>query len=501
MADSFTLESSDSAAPSFSLTSGPHRNSQVSVHLAKGLPPDAWEQVHKNPLFGDWVSFFCHEGRLKINRITIQQIKPEICIDVEATNSNGAAVRGPVVLRPMQASILIVLRNSQTQLELCVFCKRPDLTTGLPESLGLIEGHFDAEGKLGGPCAALLEKHLELTLHRGDCVDLLSAAHGRTVGHAGVLCCSAAAAAAAASGVSAAVRTQLLLYRSTAPPEMLQKLEQEVGRTKRHGFPLATAGSAQQAVDLGLRVVYMGDTWRATLDPRAISALFLLVESRYHQVKLPKPPRMAVQDGKGASHGATRTVEAAGGAPGAPQKKAAAQFSKISSLSPLCSGVNLRVKVVEPIKPRTDLVLPRGQVIKRGTMVVGDDEAIITLNLEAQQLELPDVVNTPLLIRNARIQMEEGHMKLVVDRWGKISDARGDDFKDFNFSVCTARDMSEQEYELVELAGSDADTPDGLEGGSSSSIAQGFSGRGRRGPLMTGRGRAGFRGGRGRRGA
>lgn len=26
-----------------------------------------------------------------------------------------------------------------------------------------------------------------------------------------------------------------------------------------------------------------------------------------------------------------------------------------------------------------DLVLPRGQVIKRGTMVVGDDEAIITL--------------------------------------------------------------------------------------------------------------------------
>lgn len=42
-------------------------------------------------------------------------------------------------------------------------------------------------------------------------------------------------------------------------------------------------------------------------------------------------------------------------------------------------------------------------------------------SLEGQQLELPDVVNTPLLIRNARVKMEEGHMRLVVDRWGKIS--------------------------------------------------------------------------------
>lgn len=153
----------------------------------------------------------------------------------------------------------------------------------------------------------------------------------------------------------------------------------------------------------------MGDTWRATLDPRAISALFLLVESRYHQIKLPKPPREAVQDGKGGAHGVPRRGEP-GGTAGALPKKATAQFRKISSLTPLCTGVNLRVKVVEPIKTevrvlasgflpdmggetpvhdgvgrfysfpfQADLVLPRGQVIKRGTMVVGDDEAIITL--------------------------------------------------------------------------------------------------------------------------
>lgn len=96
----------------------------------------------------------------------------------------------------------------------------------------------------------------------------------------------------------------------------------------------------------------MGDTWRATLDPRAVFALFLLVEFRYHQLKLPKAPRFAAHDGKGAILGAPRRGEAASStALGAPSKKAAAQFRKISSLTPLCTGVNLRVKVVEPIKP------------------------------------------------------------------------------------------------------------------------------------------------------
>ncbi|KAL8438090.1 hypothetical protein ACSSS7_000455 [Eimeria intestinalis] len=502
MAESFTVGSGDAGAPSFSLTSGPNKNNPISVQLAKGLPADAWEQVRKNPLFGDWASFFCQEGRLKLERITVQQLKPEICLNVEATNGNGATINGPVVLHPMQASILIVLRNTETYLELCVFCKRPDLSTGLAESLGLIEGHFNAEGKLEGPCAALLEDHLNLTLYRDDCVDLLTAAHGKAVGHAGVLCCPSSTTEADAS--PGAIRSQLLLYRSTATPEVLQKLEQEVGRTKRHGSPPATVGSAQQGSDLGLSVVYMGDTWRATLDPRAISALFLLVESRYHQVKLPRASRGAVAGGKNGSaqnNGTRRGDNVVGNASsgGVPTKKAAAQFTKISSLTPLCSGVNLRVKVVEPIKPEADLILPRGQVIKRGTMVVGDDEAIITLKYaNGQQLELPDVVNTPLLVRNAKVKMEDGHMRLIVDRWGKISDARNDDFKDFNFSVCTAKDMSEQEYELVDLAEFDFD---GAEGGTSSRGADNApppAGRGGRGPGR-GRARTGYRGGRGSR--
>lgn len=97
-------------------------------------------------------------------------------------------------------------------------------------------------------------------------------------------------------------------------------------------------------------VVYMGDTWRATLDPRAIAAVFLLVESRYHQLKLPKPPREALQDGKGGSFRGPRRGEI--GPPSATTKKVTAVFRKISSLTPLCAGVNLRVKVVEPIKPQ-----------------------------------------------------------------------------------------------------------------------------------------------------
>lgn len=92
----------------------------------------------------------------------------------------------------------------------------------------------------------------------------------------------------------------------------------------------------------------MGDTWRATLDSRAISALFLLVESRYHQTKLPRPPREAMQAGRGGGRNARR-IDAGVLLPGS-TKKVTAQYSKISALTPLSVGVNLRVKVVEPIQ-------------------------------------------------------------------------------------------------------------------------------------------------------
>ncbi|XP_026190424.1 uncharacterized protein LOC34623338 [Cyclospora cayetanensis] len=496
MTECFSVETGGGAAPAFSLTSGPHRSFPVSVHLAKGLPADAWEQLQKSPLFGEWAASFCHEGRLKVERITIQQLKPEISFNVEATTSNGALIARPVILRPHEAAVLIVLRNSVTNLELCVFSKRPDLSAGLAESLGLIEGHFDAEGKLTGPCAELLERYVGLCLRRDDCVDLLSAAHGRIVGEAGVTCCPSAVTSAAPADGSTTVRSRLLLYRNVATPDVLQKLEQEIGRTKRYGFPPATIGSAQQPADLGLSVVYMGDTWRATLDPRAIFSLFLLVEFRYHQIKIPKPPGELAHDGKAGALGGFCRGEIGSGALGTPLKKAAAQFRKISSLTPLCTGVNLRVKVVEPMKLLADLVLPRSQIIKRASMVVGDDEAMITLNLEGQQLQLPDVVNTPLLIRNARVKMEEGHMKLIVDRWGKISDARNEDFKDFNFSVCTAKDMSEQEYELVELPESEHDAVEG--GRLRGPDGPAFGGRGK--APMRGRARGGHRGSRVRRG-
>lgn len=65
-------------------------------------------------------------------------------------------------------------------------------------------------------------------------------------------------------------------------------------------------------------------------------------------MKLPKPPREAAHDGKGGPNGAARRRDVAGSA-GTLPKKAAAQFRKISSLTPLCTGANLRVKVVEPI--------------------------------------------------------------------------------------------------------------------------------------------------------
>ena len=86
-------------------------------------------------------------------------------------------------------------------------------------------------------------------------------------------------------------------------------------------------------------------------------------------------------------------------------------------------------------------------------------------------------------------------MWVLLVMWFDCSDARDDDFKDFNFSVCTARDMSEQEYELVHMPGGEQDTSEGNGGRAGGGPP--FSGRGGN---LRGRGRGGFRGGRGRRG-
>ncbi|KFG48520.1 nuclear factor NF7, partial [Toxoplasma gondii VAND] len=135
-----------------------------------------------------------------------------------------------------------------------------------------------------------------------------------------------------------------------------------------------------------------------------------------------------------------------------------------------------------------DRTFPSGRTSREGHMVVGDESAVITLKLVDQQMELPDVEGTPLLIRNGLISMEEGHMKLVVDRWGKIiSDIPEAEKESFNFTVNSARDMSATEYELVVLK------EDGEEG-ESGAAPGGGRGRGGRG---RGRGRRGL--GRGRR--
>jgi len=139
---------------------------------------------------------------------------------------------------------------------------------------------------------------------------------------------------------------------------------------------------------------------------------------------------------------------------------------------------------------------------REGVAVIGDDTGIITIKFREEQLNISNKVGTPLLIRNGIIVMENGHMKLLVDRWGKLTDKLIDaDLEGFNFQVRDDVDKSQMEYELIVLNNDDANNHMGNENQSNIHPMQNnngpFSNHMKMNPMYPRGGRR--RGGRGRR--
>jgi len=121
-----------------------------------------------------------------------------------------------------------------------------------------------------------------------------------------------------------------------------------------------------------------------------------------------------------------------------------AVFSPIDQLKPGTSGHNIVVKVVScnvvVEKPRHD-----GSKIRVAEAKVGDQTGIITLTARNGQIDAVIPGNT-IIIRNAKIDMFKGFMRLVVDKWGLIKPAPPETPK---FDVNLENDLSGVEYELV----------------------------------------------------
>eukprot|EP01115_Flamella_aegyptia_P005926 TRINITY_DN24923_c0_g1_i1.p1 TRINITY_DN24923_c0_g1~~TRINITY_DN24923_c0_g1_i1.p1 ORF type:complete len:138 (+),score=25.16 TRINITY_DN24923_c0_g1_i1:83-496(+) len=126
-----------------------------------------------------------------------------------------------------------------------------------------------------------------------------------------------------------------------------------------------------------------------------------------------------------------------------PVKLRPAQFSTVEALKPGTHGHNLTLKVVSSTvvveKTRTD-----NSKIKIAECLVGDNTGCIVLTARNEQIDLVQPGRT-IIVRNSKIDMFKGFMRLAVDRWGKIELAK----EPADFKVNSNNNLSSVEYELV----------------------------------------------------
>ncbi|XP_077220562.1 uncharacterized protein At4g28440-like [Tasmannia lanceolata] len=122
-------------------------------------------------------------------------------------------------------------------------------------------------------------------------------------------------------------------------------------------------------------------------------------------------------------------------------------FTKVEQLRPGTSGHTLTVKVVS-----SKMVLQKGRPdgpqvrqMRIAECLVGDETGMIVFTARNEQVDLmkPD---TTVILRNAKIDMFKGSMRLAVDKWGRVEVTDPADF-----TVKEENNISLVEYELVNV--------------------------------------------------
>ncbi|CAN1187487.1 Uncharacterized protein At4g28440 [Linum perenne] len=123
-------------------------------------------------------------------------------------------------------------------------------------------------------------------------------------------------------------------------------------------------------------------------------------------------------------------------------------FTKVEQLRPGTSGHTLTVKVVS-----AKMVLQKGRVdgpqvrqMRIAECMVGDETGIIIFTARNDQVDLMKEGNT-VTLRNAKIDMFKGSMRLAVDKWGRVEV----DKEPATFTVREENNLSLIEYELVNV--------------------------------------------------
>jgi len=113
------------------------------------------------------------------------------------------------------------------------------------------------------------------------------------------------------------------------------------------------------------------------------------------------------------------------------------KFGKVAGVKPQAKGLNLRVKLLEA--PST--VEGQGKTFRE--VLSGDASGSVVLSLGADQM--PDCKEGDTIeVRNGRAIMVKGHIRVGVDKWGKI-EASEEELDEVNKD----KNISAVEYELV----------------------------------------------------
>ncbi|KAA8519748.1 hypothetical protein F0562_014004 [Nyssa sinensis] len=128
-------------------------------------------------------------------------------------------------------------------------------------------------------------------------------------------------------------------------------------------------------------------------------------------------------------------------------------FIKVDQLKPGTSGHTLTVKVLNSNtvlqkkgrNTATSQLLHRGGPTRIAESLIGDETGTILFTARNDQVDLMKLGNT-VILRNAKIDMFKGSMRLAVDKWGRIEVT-----EPAKFEVKEDNNLSLVEYELVNV--------------------------------------------------
>ncbi|XP_050210520.1 uncharacterized protein At4g28440 [Mercurialis annua] len=125
-------------------------------------------------------------------------------------------------------------------------------------------------------------------------------------------------------------------------------------------------------------------------------------------------------------------------------------FIKVDQLKPGTNGHTLIAKVLTSTtvleKARPTASSNRLRNTQIAECLIGDETGAVLFTARNEQVDLmkPD---TTVIIRNAKIDMFKGSMRMAVDKWGRIEVT-----EPANFDVKEDNNLSLVEYELVTVA-------------------------------------------------